>query len=1124
MKLRSFMPVLAAVLVMLTAPVFGASVFLDGFSVTTGAEVSRSVATKIDSAWDPIMATASENFRFTFVGKVSAVDTDSFWLDDGSRHPLEVVAPGYFGLVAGDWVRATGIVTHEGDEPALVADDLTWQGYPGTPRVISGRVLAEGVGVSGIYVHPDGGEGCYTDSGGHYSFQVAKGWTGSVVAQHDLYSFDPTYLYLENVTSDLANQDFQATHLYTISGRVRKTDGSPLSDVYMDAGPYRCLTGSDGYYSFHVSPHWGGGVSLQHNSYTFAPEGRDYTNVTADHTDQDYEAIAKPIISGHIRTAEGAPVSGVALWVYFDSCETDSDGYYALHVPPGWGGAVQVESQSLYTFNPESRYYTNVTTDLLDQDYEATVKPIISGHIRKADGTPVGGFYVFALGGDDTYVGQDGYYAVHVPKGWSGTVSGSSDDLYSFSPESREYTNVTADIADQDILAIDKPVISGHILTAGGVVPDYLYVYALSGESASVDFYGHYSLRVPFGWSGAVSVSQHNTYYFSPTARDYSNVTADQPNQDFQALPNPVISGYIRTAGGIPVANLEVYAQMDAGDQRTRTDCNGYYSLIVPFGWSGTVSVMPWHELYTFSLDSREYADVTSDQPNSDFEAIDKPVISGYVRTAEGTPVVGAYVEGCYTDSNGYYAIRVPTGWSGSVIISQHDFYTFTPYMHEYVDVTTDQPNQNFEAVVNPIISGHVLASDGSPLEYANLYADGLSTAYADPDGYYSIPVPTGWSGSVTVEEQDIYTFTPESRYYTDVTSDQPDQDYEAIVKPIISGYVKTADGTPVENAAIRTDDWSRWTHTDSNGYYGIAVPSAWSGTLIVSHQFYTFDPDSHAYVDVTADQPNQDFEAIPNPIISGHVRTADGAPVSYAALNVIGIGIWSADSDGYYTAYVPAGWTGTVNVQAHDLYTFSPESHGYANVTCDQVDQDFLATAKPIISGYVKTAEGTPVGRARLYTDNWSLQVYTDQTGYYSLAVPNGWSGSLHIWWHPLYAFTPESHEYANVTTDQPNQSFEATAKLIISGYVRTADGTPVRSAYIMANGSGVANTDSNGFYSFGEPAGWSGAVTVSHNLYAFAPDSRDYENLVANQENQDYEATAKPMVSGYVRSPAGL
>ncbi|MFA5239603.1 MAG: hypothetical protein WC476_07860 [Phycisphaerae bacterium] len=77
------------------------------------------------------------------------------------------------------------------------------------------------------------------------------------------------------------------------------------------------------------------------------------------------------------------------------------------------------------------------------------------------------------------------------------------------------------------------------------------------------------------------------------------------------------------------------------------------------------------------------------------------------------------------------------------------------------------------------------------------------------------------------------------------------------------------------------------------------------------------------------------------------------------------------------------------------------------------------------------------------------------------------------------------------------------------VSGRV-TEDGIGV--AGVTMDGLG-ATTDSDGFYSGMVFSGWSGTVTPTKGSgncpYVFSPTSRNYSDLTADQENQDYEVT---------------
>ena len=49
---------------------------------------------------------------------------------------------------------------------------------------------------------------------------------------------------------------------------------------------------------------------------------------------------------------------------------------------------------------------------------------------------------------------------------------------------------------------------------------------------------------------------------------------------------------------------------------------------------------------------------------------------------------------------------------------------------------------------------------------------------------------------------------------------------------------------------------------TDVNGFYEVWVDSAWSGVVTPAKAHYTFDPNWISYVNVLADQPDQNYIA----------------------------------------------------------------------------------------------------------------------------------------------------------------------------------------------------------------------------------------------------------------------
>src|SRR4030043_76105 len=130
--------------------------------------------------------------------------------------------------------------------------------------------------------------------------------------------------------------------------------------------------------------------------------------------------------------------------------------------------------------------------------------------------------------------------------------------------------------------------------------------------------------------------------------------------------------------------------------------------------------------------------------------------------------------------------------------------------------------------VVGHEISGYVTYG-GSGLSGVMVTAVGIGdyTGYLGLDmtgysGYYSIPVPDGFAGNVEAFK-DGYTFDPSSRYYSNVTSDQKDQNFAAS-----NGSPPPPPPSIIVNSPNGGESWQRGTsHNitwDSVGDIGSAV------------------------------------------------------------------------------------------------------------------------------------------------------------------------------------------------------------------------------------------------------------------------------------------------------------
>jgi hypothetical protein len=122
-----------------------------------------------------------------------------------------------------------------------------------------------------------------------------------------------------------------------------------------------------------VTDGWTGTATPALAGYVFDPVSYPYSNVTASLTGQDFVASLGYTISG-IVSLDASPQEGVLMDGLPGSPLTDTMGYYAAPVTPGWSGTVTPRLVG-YAFTPATRTYTNVTANFPNQDYTAAVAP-----------------------------------------------------------------------------------------------------------------------------------------------------------------------------------------------------------------------------------------------------------------------------------------------------------------------------------------------------------------------------------------------------------------------------------------------------------------------------------------------------------------------------------------------------------------------------------------------------------------------------------------------------------------------------------------------------------------------------------------------------------------------------
>jgi hypothetical protein len=745
-------------------------------------------------------------------------------------------------------------------------------------------------------------------------------------------------------------------------------------------------------------------------------------------------------ISGSVGTLDGVTMNGLP-----DSPVTSGGGFYSGTVNRGWLGTV-TPLKTGYRFDPTHRGYFNVVSDQVDKDYTPTVIHAISGSVGTVDGVTMNG-----LPGSPVTSGG-GFYSATVDDGWSGTVIPTKVG-YTFDPENKVYASVTSDQTNEDFTpVVTTYAISGSVGTLDGVT-----MSGLPGDPVTSGG-GFYSADVGHGWLGTV-IPTKTGYRFDPVNQVYADVTSDQANQDYTPTVIHAISGSVGTIDGVTMSGLPGNPVTSGG---------GFYSVNVDDGWSGMVT--PAKVGYTFGPENRVYANVNSDQVNQDYTpTLNTYTISGSVGTVNGVTMNG--LPGSpVTSGNGFYSATVDHGWSGTVTPTKVG-YTFDPEDKAYTDVASDQVNQDYAPVVTTYgISGSVTTTNywppGSPnsVSIDGVTLSGLPGNPVINGGFYFVNVDHGWSGTVTPIKAG-YAFSPVDRAYSNVMSDQINQDFYAPPSFTISGSVGMAGvtmsglpGNPV---------------TSGGGFYSVIVPNNWDGTVTPTKAGYRFSPASRVYNNLREDQENHDYTPIVIHTASGSVGTLDGVTMSGLPGNPVTSG------GGFYSVTVDDGASGTVTpVKAG--YTFEPANRVYANITSDQVNQDYVPSVITYtISGNVGTIDdvimsglpGNPLTTG----------------GSYSATVDHGWSGTV----TPTktgYTFTPENRVYTNITSNQVNQDYSPPVTTYsISGTVYTDEEfTNIgidKTVRLKVNGAGdyTNETDSNGAYSItGVTAGSGDVITV--------------------------------------------
>jgi hypothetical protein len=594
--------------------------------------------------------------------------------------------------------------------------------------------------------------------------------------------------------------------VYKIWGHVRTPEGTPVEGVICTPSPdiEPTVSDSNGYYELLVPPLWGSNLDISKPGWYIYPNSLYFSETTSDWTNIDFTAIQCHIY-GHVKSTLGAPLVG--MQIVADGGDgahygiTDASGNFDVAVPYAWTGTIQPNDSNWFFTNPGNRWLANVTTNIGGIDFTG-FQPHITGYIKTSSGMAISYVNVTAdNGGGSCLTDPSGYFDVAVPYNWSGTVWVSKSGWF-FTPAGMGYNNVTSNISTPDFTAF-MPAITGRVTDRNGNPRQNVQVSIAGVASTPTNSAGNYSLTVPYHWSGTVTPSL-SQWGFIPAGRTYTDLITNQTDQNFTVF-QPRVRGKITEPNGAPIYPVPVRKSDRA--ILTYSDEHGNYEFYTAY--NSSLTVVPIYLGWALDPTMRVYTAITEDQNDQDYTGYTE-IISGYVKEPNGAALSGAWLSApitsdtaqSITDDRGWYIMRVPPGWSGTVTVSSYG-WIFTPPNRTYDNVTANITDQNYTAI-KTVIRGHITMLGGGPaadiilsaVTYGGSLAGAITT---DSNGFYQFTIPYHWSGTITPNKTGFY-FTPQNKEYFYVIADQNNQDYIAKSNPYGLGS-----GTPGDPYQIAT-------------------------------------------------------------------------------------------------------------------------------------------------------------------------------------------------------------------------------------------------------------------------------------------------------------------------------
>ena len=291
--------------------------------------------------------------------------------DTGGYYTFGALAAGTYDLAA---VADGFVITPVFSQPVTVGPSASGLNFTAAAQFgISGHVRQASAGLPGVSV-AIGGTVVLTDATGFYATSALPPGDYTITPYLNRYAFDPPSLSVTLGTASLSNQDFVATPLFNINGRVTEA-GTGRVGVTVTAGDKAVTTDADGYYGLTLV---GGGTNVTVvptlTGYYFSPSNR-LVFLISNTNNLNFAASPLLSISGSL-TEGGIGVSNVAVTAGGITNWSAANGAYLLGglMPSDYTVSPQAAGVG---FSPASRLVTLSNATASGINFEAN-RPDIS--------------------------------------------------------------------------------------------------------------------------------------------------------------------------------------------------------------------------------------------------------------------------------------------------------------------------------------------------------------------------------------------------------------------------------------------------------------------------------------------------------------------------------------------------------------------------------------------------------------------------------------------------------------------------------------------------------------------------------------------------------------------------